>query len=104
MNSESNTGDDRALVQAFQDVRSWVDERLMARGIYDALPKTRGEDSAVTRLDIDRLKHDISTLITLEGRRSFWSGLWINTAFFVLGLLGGWVFDAVRNVLQLTRM
>ena len=32
------------------------------------------------------LKADIETMIKNEGRRSFWSGFWVNAFFFVFGL------------------
>ena len=89
------------LEQSFRELREWVDARMIAKGLQRySLPQTRGEAPAITRTDIDKLKADIATLIQLEGRRSFWSGLVINAVFFILGLVGGIAVDFVKSGLK----
>jgi hypothetical protein len=93
------TADTQTLEQSFRELRSWIDDRLAAKGLpqrLSRLPQTRGEASAVTGADIGQLKADIAELIRLEGRRSFWSGFAVNGLFFVLGLGAGAMIDAVK--------
>ncbi len=93
------TADTQTLDQAFHELRSWVEERLAAKGASrrpGRLPQTRSEVSAVTAADIEQLKADIAVLIRLEGRRSFWSGFGLNALFFVLGLVAAVVIDAMK--------
>lgn len=78
---------------SFASMRAWVNTRLAAKGL-PAAPVTAEVDNALegagaTPEDIEKLKVDIATLITLEGRRSFWSGVAVNALFFGLGLLAG---------------
>jgi hypothetical protein len=93
------SADTQTLEQSFRELRSWVDDRLAAKGLsqrLSRLPQTRGEASAVTAADIGQLKTDLAELIRLEGRRSFWSGFAVNALFFVLGLGAGTVIDAIK--------
>jgi hypothetical protein len=86
----SLTSKEKSLEETFYELRSWVNERLKAKGVLPpSLPQTRGEPSGITVADLDRLKEDIAALIKLEGRRSFWSGFGVNALFFVLGLVAG---------------
>lgn len=73
----------------FRIIRESVNKRLMAQGLPAArVPDANAlEGAGVTQEDIDRLKADLAQLIQLEGRRSFWSGVWVNAIFFVLGLI-----------------
>lgn len=97
--SESNQQSDyKRSDQTFLGLRPWVDERLIAKGLQPSSPpKMRGEAPVVTIADVERLKADIATLIQIEGRRSFRSGLVVNAVFLVLGLLGGVVVEVVKN-------
>ena len=36
---------------------------------------------------LSSLKSDIESIIKKESKTSFWSGLWVNVFFFVLGLI-----------------
>ena len=93
------TADTQTLEQSFRELRSWVDDRLAAKGLAQRLsrpPQIRGEVSAITAAEISQLKADLAELIRLEGRRSFWSGFAVNALFFFLGLGGGAVIDAVK--------
>jgi len=75
--------------RSFRELRAWVDQRLIEKGVKKTLPQTRGDDDPVTAKDIELLKKDIAMLMEIEGRRSFWSGLIMNTVFFVLGVIAG---------------
>jgi hypothetical protein len=80
----------KTLEETFRELRTWVDERLIAKGLLSRAPvQTRQEASTVTIAHIEQLKADIATLIKLEGRRNFWSGIAVNAVFFILGLLAG---------------
>jgi hypothetical protein len=57
----------------------------------------RGEAPRVVTANVDQLIADIETLIRIEGRRNFWSGLAINAVFFILGLAGGIIVDIAKQ-------
>jgi hypothetical protein len=88
------------LDHTFRELRTWVDERLAAKGLsqtWQRIPQTRGQVPAVTPSDIEQLKADIAELIRLEGRRSFWAGFAINALFFILGLAVMPLFSAIKS-------
>ncbi len=98
MSASDQQPENKQLDRTFLELRPWVDQRLVAKGLQPSSPpKTRGEAQSMSIADVEGLKADIATLIRIEGRRSFWSGLAVNATFFVLGLIGGVVVDIVKN-------
>ncbi len=98
LDSSKVEAENQHLIETFRELRSWVDERLMAKGLQlNSLPQMRGDEiPVVTRADIERLKADLATLIQVEGQRNFWSGFSVNAFFFVLGLIGGIAIDLLK--------
>jgi hypothetical protein len=97
--ASSPTDNSQNLIDTFRELRAWTDDQLATKGLLPQLPSRIrvGEASVITAADIARLKEDIALLIKLEGKRSFRSGVIVNTVFFILGLVGGVVLNALRT-------
>jgi len=59
---------------------------------HTSLPELRGYQPPLQATitahieSLASLRKDIEAMIQTEGKRSFWSGVWVNAAFFVLGI------------------
>jgi hypothetical protein len=85
--SEASQPAFRRWLEAFQaqsaEIQARMQKKWSQRGDYyvpsDPL-------IAVHVRGLTSLKKDIALMVRTEGRRSFWSGFWLNVFFFVIGL------------------
>ena len=83
-----NTAASRLKIQERTDA---FFKRVLREDTLHASPTSTQGSVMVTVADLTQLRDDLAAILRSEGRKSIWSGIAINAAFFVLGLVVGWV-------------